>query len=706
MKLYYFSLAKEKNLLILTKRQKEINVNRLVATLVLLLTFGLGQVFAQVSGRVYREFNMNGKADAAVSNTFRDQASANATTIQTRFAEVGIPGATITVYGDNEQILGTATTNATGSWTVTVPVSYTATNVIVECQPPASLAFLQSGPFGNDNSTTVARVAKTATNVNFTFGLGSEHAQDNPDLALACFALPNPSNTTGNPGSSEPMVIRFPYISGGPLVNGTRAATTGTGQNYYSATGYPPLATKQVLTTFGQTGTVYGVAYDKRRNRLFTSAFERAYTGIGANGAGGEGKIYVTTLATSGSAVSTAAWLDLETALSADVAGTDPAITSGLSFVSATPKTISRFEHNKIGHISLGDLEVSPDGKTVYVVNLYSKQIYSIPINADGTPNTAAIKTFTPPSPCAPGSFTTDPATPAGVRPYNAILGLGVHPETGKVYCTVTCTGPAATSLTGTVYSFDPAASTTQFTTELQIPLNISFQTGNDGTEGSYATTTNDPWATIANNTDVTDTYSDHAWMADIAFDIEPDGTTFMIVGGRNRFMDATSGSRITHGQGLWLAAQNGSNWTLESGGTAGDRTTANALTLPWFSARSGNGVFFNVHGSEGTNGTGNIAAIPGFTEVALAAVDNVKSAGNSGIMFMKREMVPGPVIFCCWVAWQTAGQPLVARYTKQTSGAKLRHYWSRHRLKSVTMYLKTLIKTVFRTRLICRLPA
>ncbi|OIN60612.1 SdrD B-like domain-containing protein [Arsenicibacter rosenii] len=626
-------------MLIQNKGSRGIYINKLLIPLVVLLVFGAEQAFSQVSGRVYREFNMNGKADAAVSNTFSDKAGNNATSIQTRYAEVGIPGVTITVYGDNEQILGTATTNATGSWTVTVPGSYTATNVIVECQPPASLAFLQTGPFGNDNSTTVARVAKTATNVNFTFGLGSEHAQDNPDLAMACFALPNPSVASGSPGTAEPMVIRFPYNSGGPLTNGTRASTTAgsTGLNYYSATEYPGSPSKQVLTTFGQTGTVYGVTYDKRRNRLFTSAFERAYTGIGAAGAGGEGRIYVTTLAASGSAVSTTTWLDLESALSANVAGIDPAITGGLNFVSSNV-TVSYFEHNKIGHISLGDLEMSPDGKTVYVVNLYSKEIYGIPLNADGTPNTAGIKTFTPPSPCASGSFSTDPASPAGTRPYNALLGLGVHPETGRVYCTVTCTGPSSASMSGTVYSFDPGAATPAFTNELQIPLNFTFQTGDDGTEGSYANATNDAWTTMGNNTVVTNNYSDHTWMADIAFDIEPDGTTFMIVGGRNRFMDATSGSRITHGQGLWLAAQDGSSWVLENNGVAGDRTTANTLTLPWFSVRNGNGVFFNTNGSEGADGTGNIAAIPGFTEVALAGVDNIKSAGNSGITFMKRS--------------------------------------------------------------------
>ncbi|WP_168207887.1 SdrD B-like domain-containing protein [Spirosoma sp. KCTC 42546] len=606
--------------------------------LFLVLVVGYTTSSAQISGKVVREFNMNGIADVAVSNSFHDVANGNATSITTRLAEVGLPGASITVYGDNELVLGTTTSTSTGSWSLTIPNTYTGTQVLVECKPPVSLAFLQTGPHGTDNSTTIAKVAKTATNVNFTFGLGSEHAQDSPDLALACFALPNPSNTTGNPGSSEPMVIRFPYINGGPLTNGTRNAISGTGQNYYSTTEYPPITSKTILTTFGQTGTVYGVAYDKRRNRLLTSAFERAYTGIGPNGAGGEGKLYVTTFNTNGTAASTSLWLDLETALSAGVAGTDPAITPNLTFVNSNPTTISRFEHNKIGHISLGDLEFSADGKTVFVVNLFSKQIYGIPVNANGTPNTAAIKTYTPTNPCASGSF-TDPATPAGARPYNALLGLGVHPETGRIYCTVTCTGPnSTTNLRGYIYSFDPTAAVTTFTEELQIPLNISFQSGNDGTEGSYATTSNEAWSPTANDAIVTNTYSDHAWMGDIVFDIQPDGTTFMIVGGRNRYMDATSGSRITHGQGLWLSAQNGSSWTLESNGVAGSRTTANSLALAWFSARNGNGVFFNTHGSEGTNGTGNIIAIPGFTELALGAVDNVKSGGNSGIMFLNRS--------------------------------------------------------------------
>ncbi|WP_375446683.1 SdrD B-like domain-containing protein [uncultured Fibrella sp.] len=595
---------------------------------------------------------MNGVADAAISTTFKDVAGANSTIINTRYSELGLPGATITVYGDNELVLGTTTTSSTGSWTVTIPATYTALHVLVECSPPTSLSILQTGPHGIDNNTTVARVLKNATNVNFTFGLGSEHAQNSPDLALACFAIPDPTTANGNPGNTEPMVIRFPYINGGPLTDGTRqtagsSVATNTGQNYYSATAYPPLTTKTTLTTFGQTGSVYGVAYDKRRNRLLTSAFERAYTGLGAAGIGGAGKLYVTTLATSGTATGTTVWLDLETALSPGVAGIDPAITAGLVATTTvtgipTPVTVVRFEHNKIGHLSLGDLEFSADGRTVFVVNLFSKQIYGIPVNADGTPNIAGIRTYTPTNPCTGAAF-TDPTPPSPAsRPANALLGLGIHPENGLVYYTVTCTGQNASDLKGFVYSFDPTTATPVFTQELQIPLSFSLQTGGTGTEGVYGTKVNAPWSTSAPNTIVSNTTSNNMeeqpWLADVLFDIQPDGKIYMLVGGRNRFLDAVSGSRITTGQGIWIAALNNNAWNLETNGVVGSRTTANNLTLPWFSVRNGNGVFFNTNGSEGADGTGNLVAIPGFTEVAVSGIDNVKSGGNNGMSFMSRD--------------------------------------------------------------------
>ncbi|MEZ0483685.1 SdrD B-like domain-containing protein, partial [Fibrella aquatica] len=603
---------------------------------------------AQVSGTVYREFKMNGVADAAVTNTFSSTGGVSAA-IQTRFAEIGLTGALITVYGDNEQVLGNTTSAANGTWSVAVPGTYTGAQVLVECRLPTSLSALTPGPRGANNRTTVITVPRNSTGVDFTFGVGSQHAQDSPQVAFACFALPQPSNATGSPGSAEPMVIRFPYINGGPLTNATRAAantTTSTGQNYYAPGQNPPVTSKAVLTTFGQTGTVYGLAYDKRRNRLLTSAFERAYTGIGANGGGGEGRIYVTTLDASGNATATALWLDLETALGANVAGVDPAITPNLSFTNtvagvANPVTVQRFEHNKVGHLSLGDLEFSADGRTVYVVNLFSRQIYGIPVNADGTPNTAGIRTYTPTNPCGTGSF-TDPATPApSARPYNAVLGLGIHPENGRIYCTVTCTGPAAANLTGTIYSFDPAPATTTFRQEVQIPLNFTLQAGGTGTEGVYRNEPNIPWSTSANNSivsnELTNNNVEHASLADIVFDIEPNGTTYMIVGGRNRFMDANSGSRTTTGQGVWIASSNGTSFTLENNGVVGSRTTANTLTLPWFSVRNGNGVFFNTNGTEGAYSTGNLIAIPGFTELAMGAVDNIRSAGNNGLTFLNR---------------------------------------------------------------------
>ncbi len=531
-------------------RTSTANTLRLVSILLsgfLLFLLTAQQAHAQVSGTVYREFKMNGVADPAVNNTFTSSGGVSAS-IQTRFAEVGLAGATVTVYGDNEAVLGTVTTGTAGTWSVPVPASYTGAQVVVECTLPTSLTALRPGPRGTNNRTTVARVARNATGVDFTFGVGSEHAQDNPQVAFACFALPQPSNSTGNPGNSEPMVIRFPYINGGPLVNGTRntpTPTTSTGQNYYADNQNPSVTSKAVLTTFGQTGTVYGVAYDKRRNRLLTSAFERAYAGIGpdTDGTGGEGKIYVTTLDAAGNATGTAVWLDLETAIASGVAGTDPAITAGLSFTNvvsgiSNAVTVSYFEHNKVGHLSLGDMEFSADGRTVYVVNLFSRQIYGIPINADGTPNTAGIRTYTPTSPCATGSF-TDPTTPSpAARPYNAVLGLGIHPENGRVYCTVTCTGPAVANLRGYVYSFDPTAATTTFREEVQIPLNFTLQTGSTGSEGEYGNKANEPWTTRANNTlisdDATNNYVEQASLADIVFDIAADGTTLIIVGGRN----------------------------------------------------------------------------------------------------------------------------------------------------------------------------
>ena len=69
--------------------------------LIFLGTWATSSVFGQVQGKVYRDFNANGVFDSTAT-----------------YKEVGLSGITVTAYNAAGTSVGTATTNATGNYTI------------------------------------------------------------------------------------------------------------------------------------------------------------------------------------------------------------------------------------------------------------------------------------------------------------------------------------------------------------------------------------------------------------------------------------------------------------------------------------------------------------------------------------------------------------------------------------------------------------
>lgn len=139
----------------------------------------------------------------------------------------------------------------------------------------------------------------------------------------------------------------------------------------------------------------------------------------------------------------TALWIDLDTLLGTDVAG-----------VADDP--------SKVSYVGLGSLKISADKSELYVVNLYTQEIYIIPIGSDGSPPTQAseIKRFPTPTPADCTGTYGELIGPDLYRPHKAVLGLGLHPLTDEVYVSITCTGPTTDDMYGQIYSFDPQDTT------------------------------------------------------------------------------------------------------------------------------------------------------------------------------------------------------------------------------------------------------
>ena len=115
------------------------------------------------------------------------------------------------------------------------------------------------------------------------------------------------------------------------------------------------LSQQRVLATQGQTGAVYGLAYDAPRRQLYAAAYHKRGVPFGPSGPGG---IYRIDLA--GGAVSP--WVSLQ-------AGPDRHDLAESDDEAAV---------TWVGRSSLGDIDLSPDGSQLFAANLYDGRIHRL----------------------------------------------------------------------------------------------------------------------------------------------------------------------------------------------------------------------------------------------------------------------------------------------------------------------------------------
>ena len=367
------------------------------------------QLMAQVSGTVFRDFNINGTQQT------------------TNPIEPGLEGVTVKAFNaSNAQVGATATTNASGVYTIAgitgdVRLEFTLPNTF----------YASNGKTGN---TTVRFATAPATGINLGANNPSDYCPGTPDVIVTCFVNGNPLG--GGTAGTGKALVKFPY-------NIANASTTG-------PTG---------LANAVDVGSVWGAAYQRETDKVFTAAFLKRHTGLLAAGLGG---IFTTQL---GATPSTALLVDLETFsgaphnidLGQSVIGTRtlPAAADGSS------EDASAF--GAVGKVGLGGMTISEDGRTLYVINLYQKKLISINIGvpAKTTITSADIKTYDIPNPgCTNGA-----SRPFAVRYYQ-----------GKVYvgtiCSAESAGGTQNNLNAYVYTFDPVATTFNTTAVANFSLN------------------------------------------------------------------------------------------------------------------------------------------------------------------------------------------------------------------------------------------
>ena len=562
---------------------------------------------AQVSGTVFRDFNANG--------TYQ-----------------GIPASGTYAYGEPPVAgIRVVATTAGGSFSTTSAANgaYSFSSAQLPTGTPVRLEFsgiatanldFNSGQLASGGASTSVQFVTAGTSTTADFGVNYPRdycqAADQTRIITSCF---NANGTTNDAAiiSFSPTEISDPAQ---PFVNGTTTST-----NQFAQT---PLMAETSLATQAQVGTVNGFAYYRRSRTLLIAAFARFGSPIGP---GGLGAIYAGTLASpTATALSSGALL-----------ATVPNAGTGTGTNGAVAQA-------QVGKIGLGTIALSDDENTLYVINLNTRSLVSIPLSGapgSGTPVAGTQTSVAIPAP-------TD--CQADYRPF------AVRVHRGKIYIGVTCGSGTEANLKGYVYEYDG----TTFKLVLTIPFtypradDATDANPNDanyygfGTAGTYIRN-NLGWvnwntypdltagpgslATI-NTTGSAPVAKSQPWLTDIAFDGED-----MILGVRSRLADAVNNSFwVVGGDILRACSTTPGTWTLENNGTCGGVTPALPTTDPYTGTQrivgnsrgpGGREYYWGDDGFEGEASQGSLLQIPGSPNVITSQVDAIGHQGQVGVM-------------------------------------------------------------------------
>lgn len=508
--------------------------------------FGIGAPAARLSGTltgtVYLDYNQNGamNTSGATPNYAID---------------TGVSGVVVTAYDASGVSVGTATTNASGTYSL----SATGTG-------PYRLEFTSiptgyyAGATGTNNASTVRFVADGNSSGN-DLGLSRpvDYSQNKPYLATNCYVYGDQVSGTYNANTA---LLNFPYEAGSVYTSTTESD-------------YDPPTTHSLNVVANQIGTTWGLAYARSTNRLYAAAFFKRHTGFG-KGADGTlntsddpGAIYVINPSTN-TVVSTF---------------TVPNATTNSHNTSNYLTDNGNTGWDAVGKTSLGGIDLSDDETSLYVMNLENRTLYRL------NPTTGAVITSQQ-VPLSP------PSSPTGDSPDVDIRPFAVEYYHGQLYIGMVCTAQSTSTLSDLrayVYTADPTTLAFSSSPVLQTALNYPRGMANDGT-GNDADW--EAWrTTFGGNIHATDIIvHPQPWLTSLSFE-----TDNMILGLRDRIGDQVgNGTQSnpanstlyvprTAGDTLRACGDPTSGWTLESNGRCGGSGSAPQGT----GQGPGNGEFY-----------------------------------------------------------------------------------------------------------------
>jgi SdrD B-like domain/SprB repeat len=520
---------------------------------------------AQISGNVFRDFNADGIHTLSAPNLI----------------EPGLKDVTVNAYDVNSNLFST-TTNAIGDYSISAGTG------------PYRVEFiLPNGYFASNGnlSNTTTQFVPAGGVANLGVNHPSDYVVNNPSIITTMMLagdnrLPK---TTFQYGvqvgvQDEPSIVQFHYNNAVALSN-----VSGLPHANYAA---PVTPNNTEIAYAEKVGTLWGVAYQRESDKLFTSAFMRRGTMFGSLGTGG---IYVVDNASGNSFTPTASRNFIDVNSIGIVTGADPhpqpAVYDGQTALDLSACDGAAFD--MVGKIGIGDIDLSEDGKDLFLTNLYDRKVYKIKINNPATtPNSSDVTVYhsapwLTSSPCANGL-----ARPFGLKIYR-----------GKLYVGVVCTAEnngSTNDLLALVYELDLSNNVWNTTPVINFPLNYTKGKAAEGTNtgSSDKGKTWNPW--FAYMTDDGSSNGNYSRPTPIVSDIEFDVDGSMILGLMDRtghqigvgtliaLQDGTCVKDPGRGYGPYISVNSGgdilraarigtSSWQIENNGTSNGVTTAGA---------------------------------------------------------------------------------------------------------------------------------
>lgn len=345
-----------------------------------LLFFSLPAVAQTISGRVYNDYDINGLLGPN---------------------EPGVENVVVTAFDANGNVVDVANTAADGSYVLTV-----GSTEQFRIETTGIPNYLRPGVYGSLAFTTIAFANGGESSLFVALVDPAEVCSADPLMATSCYVngdpLANPP-PVNNPTGTEDFLVAFPYSS----------------QGHPASQGYTGMPSH--LASGSQIGATWGLAYRSSTSTLYVGALMRRHVGLGPLGTGG---IYAVDM-TDPMAPIVSNYLDLSAGPNIST-GTDPRSPGDLPGDFITPN-LDLASYGVVGRIAIGDIDISRDQQTMYVMNLNTNELLLLDI--DSATVTQSIPVGNPGCTNSQTGGNTD----AEVRPW------GIKAYRGEVYIGVVC---------------------------------------------------------------------------------------------------------------------------------------------------------------------------------------------------------------------------------------------------------------------------